>query len=438
MSEIKDVLEFIREEDVKFVRLVFCDLFGVQKNIAVVADNLESAFKDGISFDASAVKGFAEIDKSDLFLFPLIQTLSFYPWRPQQGRVVRFFCDIYNANGTPYVSDTRLILKKAVERCRRMGFSCEIGTEFEFYLFNNDENGKPTQTTLDEGGYLDIYPLDKGENIRREICLSLEQMGIEVETSHHEQGPGQNEIDFKYSDALTSADNFNTFKTVVKTIAARNGVFASFMPKPLQGKSGNGVHINISLLKNGKNIFACKDGNLSSIAQSFIAGIMEKIKEITAFLNPTCNSYERFGNFSAPKYISWSHQNRSQLIRIPASTESKARIELRSPDASINPYIAFSLLIHAGLDGIEKKLKLKEPLDINLYEAEIRSLIGVEELPVSLKEALDLSQKSGFIKAILDERIVSKFLKYKYAEYEEFENSEDKIEFYNNKYFNYL
>ncbi len=413
---MKEVLEFVRENDVKFIRLAFCDLFGTQKNISIMPDELERAFECGISFDASAIKGFSDVSKSDLFLYPDPTTLSVLPWRPSQGRVVRFFCDIKNPDGSPFSCDTRNLVKMAIKRCNDMGYVCKIGSECEFYLFKTDENGNPTNETLDKGGYLDITPLDKGENVRREICLSLEEMSIKPEASHHEQGPGQNEIDFKYSDVLSAADNFITFKAVVKAIAARNGLFASFMPKPLLNHSGSGLHINISLSKNGLNIFEFGNKEFPNIAESFVAGVLDKITEMTAFLNPITNSYDRFGSHEAPKYISWSHQNRSQLIRIPAATGEKTRMELRSPDPSLNPYIGFALILHAGLDGIENGLKLSEPLNINLYTAPEEALSDIKVLPQNLIAALKLAKQSCFVKNIVGDEILNKFIASKESE----------------------
>ena len=319
-STVNEVLEFINENDIKFIRLGFCDLFGFQKNISIMPDELPSAFENGITFDAHAIKGFCDVTKSDLLLFPDPATLAVLPWRSGPGRVARFYCYIKNQDGSAYPHDSRYLLKRVIDRCQNMGYVCKVGTECEFYLFKTDENGEPTDITLDRGGYLDISPLDKGENIRREICLCLEEMGIKPESSHHEQGPGQNEIDFRFSDALNSADNLLTFKSVVKAIATRNGLFASFMPKPILKAAGSGLHINLSLTQNGLNIFKNVQGQHSKVAESFIAGILSRIPEITLFLNPIANSYERFGEFEAPRYVSWSHQNRSQLIRIPAAS----------------------------------------------------------------------------------------------------------------------
>lgn len=435
-NEMKEVLEFVKENDVKFIRLAFCDLFGTQKNISIMPDELERAFKEGISFDASAIKGFGDVVKSDLLLFPEASTLSVLPWRPQRGRVVRFFCNVRTPEKETFIYDSRVILKKVIKKCADMGYIPYIGTECEFYLFKTDENGEPTTIPHDKGGYFDISPIDKGENIRREICLCLEEMGIKPETSHHEQGPGQNEIDFKYSDSLTAADNFLTFKSVVKAIATRNGLFASFMPKPLDGESGNGLHINLSLFKNGINIFKIDSGNKKEM-ENFIAGILSKAKEITAFLNPIPNSYDRFGKFEAPKYISWSHQNRSQLIRIPAAIGEKTRMELRSPDSAINPYLAFALIIEAGIYGIENDIKLPEEVSENLYIVNEKILNNIDSLPENLEEALNIAKNSDFIKSVIGSDILERYISLKQYEINEYTKSNNKEEL-KRKYFEYI
>ena len=428
-NTVKEVLQFAEENDVKFVRMSFCDLFGMQKNISIVSSELKRAFESGISFDGSNILGFSDVTRSDLLLIPDASTLSILPWRPQQGRVIRFFCDIKNPDYTPFICDTRSILKNAVTRCEQMGYTCKIGAECEFYLFKTDQNGEPIGTPHDEGGYLDIAPLDKGENVRREICLCLEEMGINPETSHHESGPGQNEIDFEYSGTLNAADNFLAFKAVVKAIAARNGLFASFMPKPIKDKSGSGTHINLSLFKNGKNIFRDVTAGHSKTAESFIAGILDKITDITLFLNPIANSYERFGSFEAPKYVSWSHQNRSQLIRIPAAVGGKIRMELRSPDPSINPYLAFALILHAGLDGIEQKLALPAALDADLYTAADDVTKTLTMLPQNLSDAIKAAAGSDFVKKVLGEHVLDKYIGIKENEDYAFDTS---------RYFNML
>ncbi len=433
-----EIIEFIEENDVKFIRLSFCTPLGVQKNISVMANEIESAFKNGVSFDASAIEGFSDVTKSDLLLFPDMNTLSLLPWRPNVNSVLRFYCDIKNPDKTDYEADSRLILKNAIKELGELGFNCKIGTECEFYLFKANENEKPTLETLDSGGYFDVSPLDKGENIRREICLILEEMGLFPERSHHEQGPGQNEVDFKFSDVLTSADNLLTFKNVVKTVAARNGLYASFMPKPLADESGNGLHINISLHKNGVNLFADENSENYKYAEYFIAGIMDKIKDITLFLNTNNNSYERFGKYEAPQYISWSKQNRSQLIRIPTAENDTKRMELRSADSALNPYLAFALIVYAGINGIKNKTQLKPAVDKNLYDQKSVKDENLGMLPQNLGEAITFAQNSSFLKQHLTEQLLNTFIDIKKKEFDEFSNAEHKDTYYKMKYFEKL
>lgn len=435
---IKEVLSFVEENDVKFIRLAFCDLFGVQKNISIMPHELPRAFESGISFDASAIDGFLDVTSSDLFLVPDAGTITVLPWRPGPGRVVRFYCDIRYPDGRSFWGDSRAVLKNAVQRCADMGYVCKIGAECEFYLFKTDEEGNPTTVTIDKGGYMDIAPLDKGENIRRETCLCLAEMDLKPETSLHEQGPGQNEIDIQFSDALSCADNLQTFKSVVKAIAARNGLFASFMPKPIPGESGNGLHMNISLSQNGHNIFINDEKKHSAAAESFIAGILERAREISLFLNSTANSYERLGELSAPGYVSWSHQNRSQLVRIPGTTGEKTRMELRSPDPVLNPYLAFALILHAGLDGIERQLELAAPTNLDMGNASSADTEQLKKLPGQLGEAVELAKSSEFVKQYLSDEIFDKFIAVKSAEAKKFEAADNKEAFYQNYYFEVL
>ena len=437
-STANEVLEFVKENDVKFIRLNFCDILGYQKNISIMADELQSAFESGISFDAHAIRGFRDVVQSDLFLFPDPATLAVLPWRPGSGRVARFYCDIKNPDGSAFLHDGRTLLKRAVGRAEKMGYVCKIGAECEFYLFKTDENGEPISVPFDKGGYLDIAPLDRGEDIRREICLTLEEMGVKPETSHHEQGPGQNEIDFMFSDAISCADNLQTFKSAVKAIAARNGLFASFMPKPIPDAAGSGMHVNISLAQNGRNIFKNVSEGHSNIAESFIAGILAKTPEITLFLNPLANSYERFGKFEAPKYVSWSHQNRSQLIRIPAATGTKVRMELRSPDPSLNPYLSFALIIAAGLEGVETDMALPPAVDEDLYNADEGVLKTLIMLPDSLDKAIVAAENSDFIKNVVGEELLLKYLAIKKTESGDYAAAKDKREFYKERYFSII
>lgn len=400
LYSIDEVLDYVREEDVKFVRLAFCDVFGVPKNISIPPAELENAFRFGISFDASAIAGFGDVSHCDLFLFPDPTTLSVLPWRPSHGRVVRMFCDIKQPDGSIFELDSRALLKKAIAETAKKGLYCYFGAEYEFYLFKTDENGTPTNIPMDNAGYMDMAPEDAGENVRREICLTLDEMGILPEASHHEEGPGQNEIDFHHSDPLTAADNSITFKTVVKTVAARNGLFASFEPKPLANMSGNGMHINISPKMP-------TDGDCFG---SFMAGILEHISEITLFLNPTAQSYLRLGSNKAPQFVSWSQQDRSQLIRIPAATEGSRRIELRSPDANANPYLAYALLIYAGLDGVERGLTPPPSLDFNLSNASDEELSKLKRLPESLAAASTAAGDSSFVQKHVPPQILSEFV----------------------------
>lgn len=393
----QEIMQYVMEEDVKFIRLAFCDVFGRQKNISIMPGELPRAFECGIAFDASAIAGFGDETHSDLLLHPEPETLTLLPWRPEHGRVVRMFTHISYPDGRPFECDTRSFLQQAAQDARQAGYHFFFGAEQEFYLFNLDENGRPTKEPYDEAGYMDIAPDDKGENIRREICLTLEQMGIQPESSHHEEGPGQNEIDFRYSDALTAADNAITFQTVVKTIARRNGLTADFGPKPLMDAPGNGFHINLSV--------KAEDG--SDQLASMIGGVLEKAADMTLFLNPLEASYQRFGNHKAPAYISWSNENRSQLVRIPAAIGEYRRAELRSPDPSANPYLAFALLLYAGLYGIQNRLALPAPADFNLYTADATALANFSQLPSDLNAARRAAAASDFIRehvpaAILD------------------------------------
>ena len=399
MYSYEDIMSYIQEENVKFIRLAFCDIFGRQKNVAIMPEELERAFKSGISFDASAIRGFGGAVRSDMFLHPDPSTLMALPWRSMNGSVIRMFCDIRRPDGSPLEQDSRYILKKAVEYAGNKGITCNFGSKFQFYLFETDERGEPTHIPFDKAGYLDIAPLNKGENMRREICITLSEMGIHPESSHHEEGPGQNEIDFRYSDAISAADNALTFKGVVRTIAKSNGLYASFAPKPIKGKSGNAMHINISL--NG-------DGADQKI-YSFMAGIMEHIREITAFLNPSETSYQRFGEMRSPQYITWSRENRSQLIRVPAAQSEHTRIELRSPDPGTNPYIAYALLIYAGMDGIERDLQPDKPVDMDLYGAGDDVTGRFKKLPLSFMEASKEMKESRWVKSLLPEEYVKMY-----------------------------
>lgn len=403
----REILRFVEENDVKFVKLAFCDLFGVQKNVSLLAGELPRAFSEGISFDGSSVDGFLRVEESDLVLWPDPATVCILPWRPADGRVMRMFCDIRLPGGEPFAGSCRDYLKRVAGRFAALGLGCNVGSECEFYLFEADERGDATHIPMDRAGYCDVAPLDRGENIRREICLTLEEMGLAPRHSHHEHGPGQNEIDFLYGPALAAADDLVTFKSVVRAVAARSGLFASFLPKPIAGESGSGLHLNVSLHKGEENLFAAplETGNP---AAGFLAGVLAHARELTVFLNPIPNSYARFGSCEAPGFVSWSRQNRSQLVRIPAAVPASCRMELRSPDPACNPYLAIGLVLAAGLEGIEQGLALSAPVDKNLFvpgEAE-----GLAPLPRSLAEALRLAEDSAFLRRQLPPVLLENYL----------------------------
>lgn len=397
-----EVLDFVKEEDVRFVRLAFFDITGRQKNISIMAGELERAFRDGIAFDASAVRGFENPNKSDLFLYPESATLAVLPWRPMTGKVIRLFCDIKYPDGRPYEYDSRYILQKAVEKAKaEAGVEFMFGTEIEFYLFQLDQNGNPTKVPFDQAGYMDIAPEDKGENIRRDICFTLEQMGIIPEASHHEEGPGQNEIDFHYSDPVSAADNNSTFKWIVRTKAFGNGLCADFSPKPIADEAGSGMHINLSYKIPEKE-------NSSEIFDYIIGGILDNIKDMTYFLNPTKQSYLRLGEFKAPKYIAYGRENRSTCLRIPA-TKGDKRIEIRSPDPGCNPYIAYALLIYAALDGIKNKSLPPKEVTENLFDSDSAASLKLDLLPSTLEKAHKNAVTSKFITTYLGKEFIKKY-----------------------------
>ena len=394
----QEALELIRSQDIKFIRLAFCDLWGQQKNLSIQTTELERAFETGIALDGSAIAGFRDPSQSDLLLFPDPSTLVILPWRPTRGGVARFFCDIYMPDGTPFAGDTRRLLNETEQFCAQHDLQCAFGAECEFYLFRCDENGSPTDIPLDHAGYFDIAPADKGENVRREICLTLESMGLQPERSHHEQGPGQMEVDFRYSDALHAADNVITFKQVVSTIAARNGLWASFAPKPIKDQAGNGFHINVSVAQKH-----AAEGE--AVFQSFMAGLLTHVPEMSAVLNPTEESYARLGREKAPARVSWSPNNRSQLIRIPAAAAPYRRMELRSPDAGTNPYLAFALVLRAGFDGVANKMTPPPSCDTDLLRAPKEVQNQYPALPATLTEAKRLMAESAFMQSALPEHI---------------------------------
>lgn len=418
----KDILRMVEEEDVGFIRLQFTDIFGTLKNVAITTSQLERALNNECMFDGSAIEGFSRIEESDMYLYPDLDTFEIFPWRPQQGKVARMICDIYRPNGTAYESDPRYVLKKVLSEARAYGYSFDVGPEFEFFLFHSDEVGRATTMSHERAGYFDIGPQDMGENARRDMVLTLEDMGFEVEASHHEMAPAQHEIDLKYEEALATADNIMTFKMVVKTIAKRHGLHATFMPKPKPGIHGSGMHLNMSLSKDGKNIFAdLKDPNgLSQEAYYFIGGLLKHIKAISFITNPLVNSYKRLvPGFEAPVYIAWSANNRTPLIRIPKVCGKGTRVELRSPDAAANPYLALAVCLAAGIEGIRNKIEPSKSISQNIFEMtdEEKTALGIEALPSSLWEAVQEFEKDTFIQNVLGEDLSQKFIKAKKAEY---------------------
>ena len=425
----QDVLDFVEDNNVKFVRFAFTDIFGAQKNIAVLAGDLPKALEDGVCFDGSAVPGFMQVEESDLVLRPDLSTLTILPWRPAEGRVMQFFCDIEQPGGRPFGGNCRGFLRQIARRFRQMGLVCNVGAECEFYLFETDEKGFPTLTPFDNAGYFDMAPLDKGENVRREICFALENMGIKPERSHHEHGPGQNEIDFRCSSPLKAADDLMTFKTAVKAIAQLHGLYASFLPKPLENESGNGLHINLSLYEKDRNLFSTEDAK----AYSFMAGILRRMNEITAFSNPLVSSYERFGHFEAPSNVSWSHQNRSTLVRIPYAEGHDCRMEVRSPDPAANPYLLISLLLSAGFEGIADELEPEPEAAGDMLSSPLPG-----RLPSSLSEAVMEAEKSDFIHSVIPQRIAKAFLEDRKAEAEEFERNGNDYEYMIRRYFPFI
>lgn len=421
----KDILRLVDEEDVGFIRLQFTDIYGTLKNVAITTGQLERALNNECMFDGSSIEGFSRIEESDMYLRPDLNTFTIFPWRPQQGKVARFICDIYRPDGTAYESDPRQVLENVIRETEEMGYQFVVGPEFEFFLFHQDDDGTPTTTTHEKAGYFDLGPLDLGENARRDMVLTLEDMGIEIEASHHEMAPAQHEIDLKYEEALETADNMVTFRMVVKTIAKRHGLHATFMPKPKYGINGSGMHLNMSLSRDGENIFSDENDEhgLSQEAYYFIGGLMKHIKAITFITNPLVNSYKRLvPGYEAPTYIAWSANNRTPLIRIPESRRSGKRIELRSPDASANPYLALAVCLAAGMEGIREKILPPKEISQNIFELneEEKKALGIECLPGSLMEAVEEFEKDAFIQKVLGEELSQKFIKAKKAEYDRY------------------
>ena len=421
----EDVLRIADEEDVEFIRMQFTDIFGQLKNVAITRSQLEKAVNNEIMMDGSSIEGFARINESDQYLYPDLNSFTVLPWRPQHGKVARLICDVYNPDGTAYTGDPRNVLKREIEKAKSMGYEFDVGPECEFFLFETDENGNPTIETGDKAGYFDLAPLDHGSDTRREICMNLEKMGFEIEASHHEVAMGQHEIDFKYGDAMETADHVMTFKLAVKTIAQKNGLHATFMPKPIFGVNGSGMHINMSLFKDGKNIFADPEGDkgLSDDAYYFIAGVLAHIKSMVAITNPLVNSYKRLvPGYEAPCYLAWSASNRSALMRIPAARKQATRIELRCPDPACNPYLALAVCLAAGLDGIEKKMTPPDEITDNIFgmTEDEREKAGIDSLPGNLSDALDELEKDDLMKETLGEHVYTQYLLGKRKEWDEY------------------
>ncbi len=421
----EDVFRMVREEDVQFIRMQFTDIFGQLKNVAVTASQIERAVNNEIMLDGSSIEGYVRIQESDQYLWPDLDTFAVLPWRPQYGKVARLICDVHNPDGASFMGDPRNVLKRTLLRAERLGYTFNIGPELEFFLFQTDERGRPTTETSDEAGYFDLGPLDHGESTRREVCLSLEEMGMQIEASHHELAPGQHEIDLKYVDALQAADNIMTFKLAVKTLAQKNGLHATFMPKPVSGTAGSGMHVNMSLFRNGRNVFFDENapGQLSELARQFMAGLLAHARGFCALTNPLVNSYKRLlTGYEAPCYLAWSSSNRSSLIRIPAPRGQGTRVELRNPDPACNPYLVFAACLAAGLDGIEHGLTPPPEVTENIYamsDAD-RAARNITNLPVNLADALCTLEGDPVITEALGEHVTRQYTEGKRREWEEY------------------
>ena len=421
----QDVLNMAQEQDVRFIRLQFTDMFGVLKNVAITAAQLEKALDGELMFDGSSIDGFVRIEESDMYLKPDPSTFTVFPWRPQEGAVARLICDVYNPDGTPFIGCPRNTLKRVLDEAAAMGYTVNVGPEAEFFLFLVDDKGKATTITHDKASYFDLTPVDLGENARRDMVIALQEMGFEVEASHHEVAPGQHDIDFKYDDALITADKIVTFKFVVRTIAQRHGLHATFMPKPVFGIPGSGMHTHISFFQNGENVFYDPNDKrqLSETSYYFIGGLLKHARAFCAITNPNVNSYKRLvSGYEAPVYVAWSEKNRSPLLRIPARRGIGTRVEVRNPDPSTNPYLALAAVIKAGLDGIKNKVKPPEPTDRNIYDMneEERKRLGIPSLPSNLQEALDELKDSTVIREALGEHLFSRFINAKTIEWDNY------------------
>lgn len=421
----EDIIRIVEEENVRFIRLQFTDILGTLKNVTITPCELGKALDNKCMFDGSSIEGFVRIEESDMYLHPDLDTFAIFPWHTQSGRIARLICDIYLPDGKPFEGDPRYVLRRTLKRASDLGYTFNVGPECEFFLFNTDEFGHPTTITHDTAGYFDLGPSDLGESCRRDICLNLEEMGFEIEASHHEVAFAQHEIDFKYSEALSAADNLLTFKLVVKTCAEANGLCATFMPKPIESRAGSGLHTNMSLFRGSENAFyePNSETGLSHTGMNFIAGVMKHIKGICAVTNPLVNSYKRLiPGYEAPCYIAWTTSNRSALIRIPASRGSGTRAELRSPDPASNPYLSFALLLAAGLDGIQHDLQPVPAVSANIYDisAEERKANQIESLPEDLSAAITEMKADPFVKETLGNHVFSKYVEAKEKEWREY------------------
>lgn len=421
----EDILNIVEEEDVKFIFLQFTDILGMLKSVAITSSQLEKALNNKCAFDGSSIDGFVRIEESDMTLHPDLDSFIILPWKTSNGKTARIICDVYHSDGTPFEGDPRYVLKKAIREAAELGYTCNVGPECEFFLFHLDEFGKPTTTSHDEGGYFDLGPVDRGEICRNDICLALEKIGFEIEASHHENARAQHEIDFKYDEVLRTADNVMTFKYVVKNIANQHGLYATFMPKPVFGECGSGMHTNISLFKDGENAFYNKEDayGLSSVAYNFIAGIMTHCKEMALITNPLVNSYKRLvPGYEAPVHIAWSAKNRSPLVRIPSAKGTGTRIEMRNPDPSANPYLEMAVTLKAGLDGIKNNMTPPAPVDSNIYamtEVELAQN-GIDVLPRTLGEAITSCKDSAFMLDALGDHVFVKYIQAKKTEWKEY------------------
>ena len=423
----EEILRLAHEEGVNFIRLMFTDLFGVLKNVEIPLSQLEKALNNQMMFDGSSIEGFTRIQESDMYLYPDYSTWLVFPWNPGEAKIARLICDVHNVDGEPFAGDPRSNLRRVIKEMNDLGFTrFNLGPEAEFFLFKLDENGMPTRELNDHGGYFDFAPLDLAENCRRDIVIELEKLGFEIEASHHEVAPGQHEIDFKYDDVLAACDKIQTFKLVVKSIARKHGLYATFMPKPIAGINGSGMHCNVSLFnEDGSNAFFDKEGELqlSETAYHFMAGILKHVRNFTAVSNPTVNSYKRLTpGYEAPVYVAWSPSNRSPLVRVPASRGMGTRLEVRSVDPSANPYLALAAILSAGLDGIKNKLTPPASVEENIFEMNQEELDahGITALPGTLFDALTLLEQDEVIKAALGSHIFEKFVEAKHQEYDEY------------------